>query len=261
MTAASDLIAGYLAELGAGLRVPADEAELILAEAEDHLRASAAAKLEAGLTELEAQQAAVASFGPVRTVARAHRRPVTIGDAAMVAWKLGALLATTVGAGGIVTVLLLHVNPAWTNGVQTVPVACRCAVDAVTMMSPAVIALPYEAMAAGGLALLVPHWLAVRRLARRGASGRHPLPLALTATFFALISALLFAVKASGLGPTAQYQTWTMPTSAGSASTGPLVPGAVVAGCLAMAVGYGLAAALRRVRRRSYGFIAGGTGS
>ena len=257
--ATTDLIGEYLTELCTGLRVPPDEAELILAEAEDHLRETAAAGLAVGMTEEEAQRAAVASFGPVRDVARAHRRrAVTAGDTAMAGWKLGGLLAATVGAGGIAAVLVLHTNPAWTNGVQTVPVACRCAADVVTTMSPAVIALPYEALAAGGLGLLAAHWLAARRvaarrLARRGTSGRHPLSPALTAAFFVLMSALLFAVKVSGLGPTARQQTWTMPTSAGSASTGPLVPDAVLAGCLAMAVGYGLAAARRRARRGPFG--------
>jgi hypothetical protein len=43
--AGTDLIAGYLAELRAGLWVPAAEAELIVAEAEDHLRETAAAGL------------------------------------------------------------------------------------------------------------------------------------------------------------------------------------------------------------------------
>ena len=71
MTVATpDLITGYLAELGAGLRVPTAEAELILAEAEDHLFETAAAGMGAGMTEREAQQAAISSFGPVRAAAR-----------------------------------------------------------------------------------------------------------------------------------------------------------------------------------------------
>ena len=60
--AAPDLIAGYLDELYARLRVPASEAELIAAETEDHLRETAAAGMAIGMTELEAQQAAI----PVR---------------------------------------------------------------------------------------------------------------------------------------------------------------------------------------------------
>jgi hypothetical protein len=43
--------------------------------------------------------------------------------------------------------------------------------------------------------------------------------------------------------------TWATPLSAGSVSAAPLVSGAVVAGCLAVAAGYGLQAALRRARR------------
>ena len=92
----------YLDELRRGLRVLPGEAELILAEAEDHLRETAAAGLAVGMTEQEAQEAAISSFGAVRAVVRAHRRrTVTVGGAAMAAWKLAALLATTVGAGGL----------------------------------------------------------------------------------------------------------------------------------------------------------------
>lgn len=99
---APDLIAGYLEELYAGLGVPAAEAELIAAEAEDHLRETAAVGMEIGMTELEAQQAAISSFGPIRAVVQAHcRRTVTVGGVAMAAWKLAALLATTVGVGGL----------------------------------------------------------------------------------------------------------------------------------------------------------------
>ena len=72
--AAPDMIAGYLEELCAGLRVPAAEAELIAAEAEDHLRETAAAGLEIGMTEMEAQQSAIPTFGPVRAVGPAAFR-------------------------------------------------------------------------------------------------------------------------------------------------------------------------------------------
>ena len=86
--AGTDLITGYLAELRAGLWVPATEAELIVAEAEDHLRETAEVGMAVGMTELEAHQAAISSFGPVRAVVRAHRRrTVTAGDAVMAAWN------------------------------------------------------------------------------------------------------------------------------------------------------------------------------
>ncbi len=67
-----DQIAEYLGQLRSGLLTSRRRAQLILDEAEDHLRESAAAGVAAGLTEAEAQQAAIASFGSVRAVVRAH---------------------------------------------------------------------------------------------------------------------------------------------------------------------------------------------
>lgn len=120
--AAPDLIAGYLEELCSGLRVPADEADLIVAEAEDHLRETAAAGLAIGMTEVEAQEAAIPSFGPVRAVARAHRRRFVTAAAAMAAWKLAALLATTVGAGGPAGVgIFQYLMRSAPNGAGSVP--------------------------------------------------------------------------------------------------------------------------------------------
>jgi len=251
--AAPDLITGYLAELGAGLWVPADEAELILAEAEDHLRETAAVGMEVGMTEVEAQQAAISSFGPVRAVIWAHRRrAVTAGDAAAAAWKLTALLATTVGAGGLAAVFLLHSPLVWATGVRAVqdgPGVCQCSISMVPITGAAAMALPFAALAAGGLALLATHRLATHRLAAR----RLALSPAVTASFFLLVSALLFALDVSGVGGVTQQAAWVnIPISSGSTTTTtPLVPDAVVAGCLAVAVAYGLQAALSRSRRRA----------
>ena len=251
---APDLIAGYLAELRAGLRVPPREAELILAEAEDHLCETAAVGLEVGMTELEAQQAAISSFGPVRAVLRAHRRrTLTAGDAALAAWKLTGLLAATFGAGGLATVFWLHFDPTWAPGVQVVTAStslCQCSPSlGVPATSPAMMTLPCAAMAAGGLALLATRRLAARRLARRGASGWDPLSPAVTASFFLLVTALLFMLNVSGVGAVTGHLGWTTPVSVGTATmTVPLVPGLIVAGCLAVSVGYGVRAALSRLR-------------
>jgi hypothetical protein len=68
-----DLIGEYLDQLRASLRVAPGEAELIVAEAEDHLRETAAAAMAVGMTEREAQEAAISTFGPVRAVVHAHR--------------------------------------------------------------------------------------------------------------------------------------------------------------------------------------------
>ena len=250
-----DLIDGYLAELRAGLWIPADEAELIVAEAEDHLRETAAVGLEIGMTELEAHQAAISSFGPVRAVIRAHRRrTVTAGDAVMAAWKLIGLLGATVGAGGLAAVFLAHSLPvwAWRPPVPAGGPACPCSVRFTFTFNWAVMAMPYAATAAGGLALLATRPLATRRLARRVTSGRDPLSPAVTASFFLLVSALLLALNVSGVGAlTLQGANWTTPISSGSTTTTvPLVPGAIIAGCLAVALAYGLQTAVRLARCR-----------
>jgi len=249
-----DLITGYLAELGAGLRVPWDEADLILAEAQDHLYETAAAGMAVGMTELEAQQAAISSFGPVRAVVRAHhRRIVTAGDVVTAAWKLAGMLATTAGAGGLAAVFLLHTPLIWATGVRTVQDGqglCQCSVSLAPVTSPAMMALPFGAMAAGGLALLATRQLATRWLARRGAPGRDLLSSAVTASFFLLVSTLLFALDASGVGTvTVPEDSWNTPISSGSVTaTFPFVPGVIVVACLVVAVGYGLQTALSRAR-------------
>jgi hypothetical protein len=69
-----DPIEDYLDQLYAGLRTTPRQARRIIAEAEDHLREAAAAGTEAGLSEQEAQEAAISSFGSVRAVVRAHAR-------------------------------------------------------------------------------------------------------------------------------------------------------------------------------------------
>ena len=53
-----DLIYSYLAELKATLRTPPERTAEILAEAEDHLRESAATGVAIGMTQREAQEAA-----------------------------------------------------------------------------------------------------------------------------------------------------------------------------------------------------------
>jgi hypothetical protein len=111
----------------------------------------------------------------------------------------------------------------------------------------------YAAKAAVGQVLLI-----ARRLTGHRTTGRDRLSPETTASCFLLASAPLVALIvrliASGtplpIAP-ALTLTWATPLSAGSVSAAPLVSGALVAGCLAVAVGYGLLAALRRARRWS----------
>jgi hypothetical protein len=91
-----DPIAAYLAELRAGLRTSPARTSEIVAEAEDHLRESAAAVRQAGhLSETAAQQAAIEAFGPVRRIVRAHRPPVTAFAAAIGFIGIAAVLLIT----------------------------------------------------------------------------------------------------------------------------------------------------------------------
>src|SRR5277367_3749424 len=99
MSGARDLIGEYLSDLRAGLELAPDEAELVVAEAEDHLRETAACGLATGMTEHEAQQAAISAFGSIGAVVHAHasrpddfirgRTPAAIlGDLVLAGWKL-----------------------------------------------------------------------------------------------------------------------------------------------------------------------------
>ena len=112
-----DLIGEYLAELQASLRVAPGEAGLIMTEARDHLRENVAAGLAAGLTEREAQEAAISAFGSVRAVVRAHESvpghllksrttAALLGDMFLAAWKLASLGLIAIGASGLVVALM-----------------------------------------------------------------------------------------------------------------------------------------------------------
>jgi hypothetical protein len=330
---APDLIDRYLTELSARLRIPAAEAELILAEAEDHLRETAAAGQQTGMTKLAAQQAAISSFGPVRAVVRAHRRrTVTVDEAAMAAWKLAGLLAMTVGAGGVAGMEIFRyllrsspgdpgpvprlevayaaiavgglvllaarrvvwrgsqgrqlLSPGVTSGcfllasallwafgfpLRSVPAlppappagpsceySCNWSSLPLPLRLPGAVPVPasdpaqrvlivYAAMAAVVLILLC-----ARRFARRGSSRWDRLSPEVRASCFLLAAAPLVALLVSGMRLSIappMTVAWLTPVSAGEVSAAPLVAGAMVAGCLAITVGYGAQALLRQARR------------
>jgi HAAS len=107
----------YLRQLRAGLRTGPEETSRILAEAEDHLRESVTAGLAAGLTEAEAAEAAISSFGTVRAVARAHQTPrgqaaAALGGLVLAIWLLaGILLAWCLPVGLVMVVLIAATRP------------------------------------------------------------------------------------------------------------------------------------------------------
>ena len=104
-----DLIEDYLDQLYARLRGSPRAGRRLLAEAEDHLRQGVADGVAAGLSEREAQEAAISSFGSVGAVVRAHqvqryRAPglALLADLTLTAWKLGSIGLLAVGASGLV---------------------------------------------------------------------------------------------------------------------------------------------------------------
>ncbi len=108
-------VEGDLRQLRASLRTPPGETSRILAEAEDHLRESVAAGLAAGLTETEAAEAAISSFGSVRAVVRAHqtrrgRIVAALSGLAMTTWLLAGIVLVSVFAVGVVLVVVMLVK-------------------------------------------------------------------------------------------------------------------------------------------------------
>jgi hypothetical protein len=99
-----DLIQQYLDQLRLSLRIP--EVGRILVEAEDHLRDAAAAGMATGLTETEAQRAAIADFGPVRSIVYAHqtrhgRLAAVLADVALALWRVAACYLLVLFAFGL----------------------------------------------------------------------------------------------------------------------------------------------------------------
>lgn len=104
-----DLIDQYLTRLRASLRTPPDRTAEILTEAEDHLRESAAAGEALGLTEREAQEEAIAAFGQVRAVGRAHRGPAAVAsELCMAACKIATVYLLVVAATSVLMTILVN---------------------------------------------------------------------------------------------------------------------------------------------------------
>jgi hypothetical protein len=240
-----DLITEYLDQLRAGLRVAPGEAELIVAEAEDHLRETAAAAMAIGMTEREAQEAAISTFGPVRTVVRAHeargRAAALAGDAAAATWKLAALLLLAGGVSGLGLDVIKAMNPV-ARQIVILPSGVPAVVTPATQYFPIFYRpafLVSVATVVSGAILLAGYRLVRRRQQRRGrrrgplSAGAFP---AVAAGFFCAVTLALVAFRLSDPGA-------------------PTVSGLFILACLALGVGYAAQAArtLRRRRRRELG--------
>jgi len=252
-----DLVARYLDELRAKLRTP--DADLVLAEAEDHLRESVAAGLAIGMSEREAQQAAISAFGPVPAVVRAHtfRSRQLAAGLVTTALKLGWTGMFAVAASGLVAAAMNRVfgrgfvggAPA---GTRYSPAQCQhwlsiwhgaygCAQAAMLESSSDAVSLRVIGGGLGGLALFG-GYLLVLRYWRRGWTRVLP------RGFFPLAAAAIFAAGALAL---------TVCTFTGGPLGVPAGPGAYLSGAitaLAFAIAFGVRA-LRATRSTLGGLV------
>ena len=258
-TTDGDLIEEYLDQLYTGLRASPRRGRRILAEADDHLRQGVAEGMAAGLTEREAQEAAISSFGSVRAVVRAHDTPVRqmpgvaiVVDVAMAAWKLGSIGLLAVGASGLVAAVMntLFGRPfvgAVARGAALPAGACRywlsiwpeahsCSQAYMLESSSDTVTLR---MFAGFLGLLL---LAGYGVARRRGWARGVLP----DSFGTTVAVSIFA--ATGLG----LLILTLSHATVNDQTGPgfYLSGAIVALAMAAAFGWRLHRTLLRHARR-----------
>ncbi len=233
-----DLIGEYLDRLRASLRVAPGEAELIVAEAEDHLRETAAAAMAIGMTEREAQEAAISSFGPVRAVVHAHqtrrgRVAAVAGDAAVAAWKLAALLVVVAGVAGLAGDVsrAIHKMPQ----PAVIVLSGRHAVVPIVHASSFPFHFLVSVIAVACGAILLTGYRLIRRRQQRRGRPRGPL----SARAFPAVAAGFFGAIALGL-------------IALSLSRQDGLPGFFIIAYLALAVGYAVRAA-RTIRRRQPG--------
>lgn len=243
----SDPVQRYLRQLRASLR--AADADRILAEAEDHLRETVAAGLAAGLTESEAQEAAISAFGSVRAVVRAHtarpgrlfrgRTPAAVlGDLIMAAWKLGSIGLIAIGISGAVALVMdvtlgrrfVGLAPA---GVTFPKAACAywiaawpgthgCTQAAMLEASADAVSLRIAAGIAG--AALLGAYLIFRHVQRQ--RGHEPGPL--LAGYFPALAASVFGAGAIGMA-ILQLTGFTVTAGPGTYLSGIIVAAALAA--------------------------------
>src|SRR5215469_11820423 len=249
MSGPSDLIEEYLSDLRARLELAAGEAGLVVAEAEDHLRETVAYGLAVGMTQQEAQLAAISAFGSVAAVVRAHasrpagfvrgRTPAAIlGDLILAGWQLAGTGLVAVGVSGLVVLLMNHVfGRAFTGqapaGVSYQRADCAhwmglwpgartCATAHMLEASSDAVVLRVGA-GVMGIALLVAYGV-VRYMQRRHGKG----PVVVLAGYFPLLAAGVFSAGGLGLA-LAQLTGFQITQGPGTYLSGALVAAATAA--------------------------------
>jgi HAAS domain-containing protein len=263
MSEPRDLIEEYLSDLRARLELAPQEAEFVVAEAEDHLRETAAYGLTTGMTEHEAQLAAISAFGSVTAVVRAHasrpadfirgRTPVAIlGDLILAGWKLAGTGLIAVGVSGLIALVMnLAFGRAFTGqapaGVSFGKADCAywmglwpgahgCAAAHMLEASSDAVVLRAGAGVMGA-ALLVAYGV-VRYLQRRRGRG----PVVVLGGYFPLLAAAVFSAGALGLA-LAQITGFTVRQGPGT-----YLSGAIVAAAAALWYGRKARPAIQRLR-------------
>ena len=244
-----DLIEEYLSDLRRRLELPGDEAALVVAEAEDHLRETEACGLAAGMTGREAQLAAISAFGSVAAVVCAHasrpagftrgRTPAAIlGDLILAGWKLAGIGLVAVGTSGLVVLLMnLALGRAFTgqapSGVSFHKAACAywmslwpgahtCATAHMLEASSDAVVLRAAAGVVGA-AVLMAYGIA-RFVQRRRGRG----PAVVLAGYFPLLAAGVFGTGALALA-LAQLTGFTVTQGPGTYLSGAIVAAAAAA--------------------------------
>jgi len=246
-----DLIGEYLSDLRRRLELAPDEAALVVTEAEDHLRETEACGLAAGMTEHEAQLAAISAFGSVAAVARAHasrlagftrgRTPAAIlGDLILAGWKLAGIGLIAVGISGLVVLLMnLAFGRAFTgqapSGVSFHKAACAywmslwpgahtCATAHMLEASSDAVALRAGAGVIGAAVLMA--YGIVRYWQRRRGRG----PVVVLAGYFPLLATAVFGAGALGLA-LAQLTGFAVTQGPGTYLSGAIVAAVAAAWC------------------------------
>jgi HAAS len=237
----ADLVARYLDELRAKLRTP--DADLVLAEAEDHLRESVAAGMAIGMSEREAQEAAISAFGSVRAVVRAHnlRSGQLLGGLVLTGLKLGWTGMFAIAASGFVALAMNRLFGRGfvggsAAGTRFAPADCQhwlsiwhtahsCAQAAMLESSSDAVSLRVAGGGLGGAVLLGGYLLALLYWRRR-------VPM-LPSGFFPLAAAAIFTAGALALA----VCTFTGGPLGGPAGPGAYLSGAITASAFAIAFG------------------------
>jgi len=228
------------------MRLRGPVAELVLAEAEDHLRESVAAGLAIGMSEREAQEAAISAFGPVRAVVRAHGlRKGYVADLVLMALKLGWTGMFAVAASGFAALAMNRlVGRSFVGGAPAgtrfAPAQCQywlsiwhgahsCGQAAMLESSSDAVSLRVLGGGAAGLVLLGGYLLASLYWRRGGVRvlPRALFPLAAAAAFTA--GALVLVVCTFTGGPLG------VPAGPGAYLSGAMVAAAAAAGYAARA--------------------------